>query len=246
MSNQQLAVPVQPGEPPELVVCDELAACPYLPGRVARMPLRLPCRPLRHRELDQRLAAGDRRQGYVLYRTACPDCRACQPLRVDACRFSFSRNQRRTLRRGDRRLTVSVGRPSADARRVELYNVHKKYRGLSDGRPALDLDGYTDFLVGSCCDTLELSYWDHDLLVGVAVVDRALNSLSAVYCCYDPHYSGLSLGTYSILKQIELCRQLGMRHLYLGLYIEESRPMAYKARFRPHQRLRSGRWESFV
>ena len=83
------------------------------------------------------------------------------------------------------------------------------------------------------------------VLVGVAVVDRGMTSLSAVYCCYDPHCSRLGLGTYSILKQIELCRRLGLRHLYLGLHIAESKPMAYKARFRPHQRLLSGRWQNF-
>jgi arginine-tRNA-protein transferase len=36
-----------------------------------------------------------------------------------------------------------------------------------------------------------------------------------------------------------------MRYLYLGLYIAESRAMAYKARYRPHQRLQDGRWVDY-
>jgi arginine-tRNA-protein transferase len=79
----------------------------------------------------------------------------------------------------------------------------------------------------------------------VALVDRADDSLSAVYCYYDPSYEKLGLGTYSILKQIELCRQWGLRFLYLGLYIEGSVHMRYKARFLPHQRLLDGQWVGF-
>ena len=55
----------------------------------------------------------------------------------------------------------------------------------------------------------------------------------------------LSLGTYSILKQLELAKRWGMRHLYLGLYIEANEHMAYKARFLPHDRLVRGEWRKF-
>jgi arginine-tRNA-protein transferase len=80
----------------------------------------------------------------------------------------------------------------------------------------------------------------------VALVDRAEDALSAVYCYYDPTYGSLSLGTYSILKQIELCRSWGLRYLYLGLYIAGSEHMRYKARFLPHERLLDGRWTEFA
>jgi arginyl-tRNA--protein-N-Asp/Glu arginylyltransferase len=245
MSREQVGLTVVSGKPPELVVWDELSPCPYLPGRIARLPLRLPCRRLRRIEVDQRLAAGDRRQGFVLYRTACPGCAACEPLRIDVADFRFSRSQRRVLRRGDGMLSLVVGDPVVDQRRVELYNLHKTGRGLSDGHPPLDREGYRDFLVNSCCDSFELRFLRDGGLVGVAVVDRGLTSLSAVYCCYDPGQSRLSIGTYAILKQIQLCRELGVRYLYLGLYIEQCPAMAYKRRFLPHQRLLSGRWRCF-
>jgi arginine-tRNA-protein transferase len=81
-----------------------------------------------------------------------------------------------------------------------------------------------------------------DRLVGVSVVDRGFSSLSAVYCYYDPALARYSLGTYAILREIQLCRAWGMRYLYLGLYVEGSEPMAYKAKFFPHQQRRLGRW----
>jgi arginine-tRNA-protein transferase len=236
---------VVPGSPPELVVYDEPQACPYLPERVARLPLRIPSRPLTRVELETRLASGDRRQGIFLYHTSCPSCAACEPIRIRVRDFLPGRTQRRTLARGDARLSVELGPPLADELRVALYNRHKELRGLGVGRAPIDIDGYREFLVLSSCESFELRYLLGSELVGVAIVDRAEDALSAVYCYYDPSYESLSLGTYSILKQIELCRHWGLEYLYLGLYIGESAHMRYKAGFVPHERLLDGRWTRF-
>jgi arginine-tRNA-protein transferase len=55
----------------------------------------------------------------------------------------------------------------------------------------------------------------------------------------------VGIGTYSILKQVQIAREHGQRYLYLGLYIENCGPMAYKARFLPHQRRIHARWQRF-
>jgi arginine-tRNA-protein transferase len=175
-----------PGSPPELIVYDRPQRCPYLRDRVARMPLRLPARALERSELDQRLEAGDRRQGFVLYRTACPSCEACEPIRLDVRDFKPSRSQRRVFQRGEQEIHVEMGPPVVDPVRVALYNKHKHGRGLSDGQPPIDAEGYRDFLVSTCCDSFEIRYRIDSQLVGIAIVDRSANSLSAVYCYYDP------------------------------------------------------------
>ncbi len=156
-----------------------------------------------------------------------------------------NRSQRRALERGNARLTVEVADPIADARRVELYNRHKELRGLASDRDGIDLEGYREFLVVSCCETFELRYLLDGQLIGVALVDRSDEALSAVYCYYDPSYEKLGIGTFSVLKQIELCKSWGLRYLYLGLYIAESERMKYKARFLPHQRRIDGAWQTF-
>lgn len=236
---------VVPGDPPELIVYDRLQPCPYLADRVARMPLRIPARLLQRNELKQRLEIGDRRQGIFLYRTSCPGCRACEPIRIEVAAFQPNRSQRRALVRGNERITVEVADPIADERRVELYNRHKELRGLSSDRDGIDLEGYREFLVVSCCESFELRYRLDGELIGVALVDRSEDSLSAVYCYYDPVLERLGIGTYSVLKQIELCKAWNLRYLYLGLYIGESERMKYKARFLPHQRLIDGTWHTF-
>ncbi len=231
--------------PTELLVYDRLSPCPYLPERVARLPLRLPVRRLSRPEMDERLTAGDRRQGVLLYRATCPSCSACVPLWVDASAFRPSRIFRRVQRRARRTVRVEVGPPIADARRVQLYNLHKRGRGLGDGQPPIDAEGYRDFLVETCCDSFELRYYLGQELIGVALTDRGADSLSAVYCFFDPAYESLSLGTFSILEQISFCQKSRLRWLYLGLYIQECRAMGYKTRFYPQERLMNGHWRRF-
>lgn len=232
------------GDPPEFLVHDQEEDCPYLPGERSRFPFRLPVRPLRREELAARLADGDRRNGPLLYRPSCPTCDACRPIRLDVQTFEPRARHRRSLRQNDERLEVEIGPARADGQRVRLYNAHLAGRGLSRGAP-MDLEGYRQFLTQSCCDTFEIRYRYRDELVGVAITDRASDSLSSVYCYYDPEHANLGIGTYSILKQIELARASGLRWVYLGLYVVGSEAMAYKATFVPNEQLVGGEWVRF-
>ncbi len=245
-SSEAVTIPILPGSPPELVVYDKPGPCPYLDGRVARLPLRLPTRELSREELDDRLLAGDRRQGYVLYRTACPACRACEPIRIDVTRFSPDRSQRRAFVRGQQLFDVEIGVPVVDSRRVALYNLHKRERGLGDGQPPIDRGRLSRFPGQQLLRQLRdpLLRIDGEL-VAIALSDHGQNALSAVYCYYDPAFERASPGTFSIMKQVELCRNWGLRFLYLGLYIADCDAMQYKARYMPHERLINGSWRRF-
>jgi arginine-tRNA-protein transferase len=232
-------------QPQEIVVFDTPHPCSYLPGRTARMPYRHPVEMLSPEQFDQRLGEGDRRSGVFLYRTQCPSCRACQPIRLDVEKFQPNATQRRMQRRGDQLLAVEIGRPVVDWDRLRLFNLHRDIRGLASGDLPLDEQSYAEFLTDTCCETLELSYWHHNRLVAIAIADAGRDSLSAVYCFYDPSFRLLSLGTYSVLRQIALCRATKRRYLYLGFFIADSPHMSYKDWFRPHQRLVEGKWIDF-
>lgn len=236
------------GHPPELLVYDEDTPCPYLEQRVARLPMRLPTRPLTAAEFSERLHIGDRRQGLVLYRPSCPECRACEAIRLDIHTFRPNKTQRRIYRRGQSSFRVELGEPRLSAEKVALYNKHKVGRSLMGEGDPIDETGYGAFLVDSCTDSFEIRYYLDDgsaqagELVGVAVVDRGSDALSAVYTYFDPEIGPLSPGVFSVLEQMELCRRWGLRWLYLGLYVKDCGSMAYKARYLPHERLLDGRW----
>ena len=231
--------------PPEVVVHDEEEPCHYLPGRRARQPLRLPVRGLTPAEFDRRLEAGDRRAGRLLYTQACPDCTACEPIRVDVHAFAASRSQRRAMTKGDASITTRMGPIEVDDRRVALYLSHLHQRGLARGSESIDARGYASWFVASCADGFEIRYFVGEEMVGLAITDRGERSLSAVYTAWDPAYEALSLGTYSILTQIALARNTGLDWVYLGLTIRDNRSMAYKVGFLPHERRIGGVWRRF-
>jgi len=237
--------PRLPGEPPERLVYNGLAPCPYLPGQTARFPLRMPTRRLTPAELSRRLEMGDRRQGVLLYRPACPQCLACEAIRVEVSSFVPSRVQKRIFRRGEVAFQTEIGVPCMTPERLALYNRHKTERGLVITDELLDSVGYKHFLVDTCTDTIELTYRQGGRLVAVAVADRGADALSAVYTFFDPDYGRLSPGVYSILKQIALCRDWGLRYLYLGLYVADCRALNYKASYLPHERRIGGVWQRF-
>ncbi|MFN0018937.1 MAG: arginyltransferase [Pirellulaceae bacterium] len=231
----------------EVIAYNSPHPCSYLPERTALLPLRFQREQVTADELDACLAAGDRRTGRFLYRTHCPECQACEPIRFDLDTFRPNETQRREWRKGNELLEVKIGQPAVDEERVRLFNLHQRGRRLKESDEDLvDAEGYRQFLTSSCCRTLEFGYYHEQELVAVAIADAGTTSLSAVYCFYDPHFRGVSLGTYSVLRQAEYCRQEGHRYLYLGFYIAESPHMSYKARFHPHQRLIAGQWRDFT
>lgn len=233
-------------EKSDIIIIDETEPCPYLPGRTARMPLRMPLRPITPVYADELLAQGHRRTGEFIYQTQCPRCNACEPIRIDCWRFAFSSNQRRVLSRGNTRYHQQIGALVADESRVGLFNRHRQLRGLATQDKDIELDEYHWGFVRSCFDSFEMAYIDHlGQLVCVAICDRAGDSLSAVYTFFDPTIPHDSLGTYSILKQIEFCLKNRLRFLYLGYYVDRSLHMQYKSRFLPHERLVRGKWIGF-
>ena len=229
----------------DIVIIDETEPCPYLKGETARMPLCMPLAKITPAQTDVRLMHGYRRTGEFLYQTNCPNCCACESIRVDVEEFQFSRNARRVLKKGDNKFTQDIGDLKADAERVALFNRHRRARGLAKRDTDIDIEEYVWGFVRSCLDSFEILYRYNGQLAAVAICDIGKNTLSAVYTYYDPELLSDSIGTYSILKQIQLCSARHIEHLYLGYYVEQSPHMLYKNRFKPHERLINGEWVRF-
>jgi arginine-tRNA-protein transferase len=229
----------------DVTVYDELEPCPYLANQTARLPLQVPSQRVSPAETDARLASGQRRTGEFVYATQCPQCIACLPIRLRVDSIRFSRTHRRTLRRNDRMLETRLGPVRVDRQRITMFNRHRNDRGLGRGESSIDSEEYAWAFQRSCFDTFEFAYSLQGQLACVAICDQGANSLSAVYTYYDTSLARLSLGTWSILKQIEYCRNTGREFLYLGFYIAQSRNMSYKATFVPSERLVDGRWQVY-
>ncbi|MEI8259295.1 MAG: arginyltransferase [Deltaproteobacteria bacterium] len=224
------------------VVHDETEACPYLPDRVARMPLRLPLERVSPEAFDALLEQGDRRFGPLLYRTRCPACVACEPIRVPVDRFLASKSQRRVWRRNAGQIEVEVGAPSVTPRHIELFNRHKSERGLERSPEPTSEESYRFHLVDTCVDSREVRYRVDGELAAVSVIDVGRTGVSSVYHYFDPDLADRALGVYSVLWEIAWCAEQGFEWYYLGLYVGDCRSLSYKARYRPHQRRVGGEW----
>lgn len=228
-----------------LTFSDSCSECSYLPGRTARLPMSLPVRPISCERFDELMELGYRRSGMMFYRTRCPGCQACEALRVNVNQFRPNRSQRRAEARSSE-LRFELSSPVVDSIRVKLFNEHRQARGLAQSELPVTEDDYQSFLLGAPNLSYELSLWQEDRLLAIAITDWGKQSLSAVYCFFDPEFQRCSLGTVCILKQIELAQINRHDWLYLGFYVAENSHLSYKANFRPHQRRIEGRWLDFV
>ncbi|MBL1217697.1 MAG: arginyltransferase [Planctomycetes bacterium] len=217
--------------------------CPYRPGFIARD------RGFAVGAIDpiiwqHLLDDGWRRSGTLIYEPACLVCNDCRSIRIPAHRFHLSRSQRRVVKR-NRDVEVTITDVQVTDERAELYQryITTRHDGLMTGtRRELER-----FLGATCVDTFEIEYRLNNRLLAVGSTDRLPNGLSCVYCYFDPDEPGRSLGTLNILHTIDLCRtQRAGREpawVYLGYWVEGSKTMGYKSRFRPHEiRPPDGSW----
>ena len=229
----------------EKIVYDDFDPCPYIEGQTSCMPLRWQFQTLTAEEFDSSLAGGDRRVGKMLYRTNCPQCNACEPIRVPVQEFKRSKSQRKKWKKGNR-IHVEEGPAIFSHQKLKMYNRHKHERSLAKNERIMTQDGYESWFIRTCTRTRELRYFYEKQLVGISILDVGKKDISSVYFYFDPDFSHLSLGTYSVLFEIQWMRLRMMRYYYLGLYVDSCVHLNYKSQYFPHERLIDGMWHPFT
>ena len=216
--------------------------CPYLAGRIERKlftRLTGPDSEALNSTLSQ---AGFRRSHDIIYRPVCPGCQACVPVRIPVARFEPGRSMRRTLKANAD--LVMTERPARATH--EQYELFMRYQRSRHGESDMARMSQSDYAAmieeGSVASSL-LEFRTPDGNMAAAMVSDCLaDGFSAVYSFFEPELTNRSLGTFMVLALVERAAALGLPHVYLGYWIENSPKMSYKSRFRPLETLTRDGW----
>jgi arginine-tRNA-protein transferase len=220
----------------------ELAPCPYLEGRQERRIVAILAPDAAAEQFDELTEAGFRRSHRYLYRPLCPGCNACVPVRIVVDRFHWSRTFKKLLGR-NADLEVRERPATATTEQYELFHRYLQARHDDGGMVKMDRADYTEMVERGVPGSRLIEARDaHGRLVGVSLTDRLRSGFSGVYKFYEPEEPRRSLGTFLILWHVVRARELGLPYVYLGYWIAQSPKMAYKARFRPLERLDALEW----
>ncbi len=191
---------------------------------------------------------GFRRAGNQVYLPVCKNCWECQILRVNINLFKKNKTQRRIWNRGQREIIYKIQNPEFTIEKMVMYlnylnqfhNQNHKIESILNDRFLLfqHITNYKSFFVETCLKedlTKELNLYIKDQLVGVGIFDIVDNGISSVYFFYHPMFKEYRLGTYSVMLEIEIARQLHLDYYYPGYYIENCSKMSYKKDFRPYE-----------
>lgn len=191
-------------------------------------------------EREYLLESGYRSFGKYYFRPKCAGCHKCIPLRVPIKHFVPTKSQRRVWRKCQH-IDITVGKPNYTEEKWNIYKEH--LHRFNKQESASSPEDFAFSFYDATIPSVEFCYYVDGVLAAVGIVNVTPNALSSVYFTYRLDYSKLSLGTFSVLAEIDYARREGKEHLYLGYYVRENHFMAYKARFLPNEFLTSqGQW----
>lgn len=215
--------------------------CSYLPDQEATTAFVDPKFPIEGNVYSYLSDLGFRRSGHYLYAPRCARCKSCIPLRIPVARFVPNRRQRRAVKRNADIDVAVVGNVDVDEH-YELYENYINIRHLNGDMYPPSRRQYLEFIGNPWDCTRFIEFRLADRLVACAVVDWLQAGLSAIYTYFDPTLDDRSLGTFAIIKQVELTAAAGLDYVYLGYWIRDCAKMNYKSTFRPSECYLENRW----
>lgn len=218
-------------------------ACSYIPGNTQTIHYKV-IQESTKEQCEALILRGWRRFGAMYFRPVCQDCHSCESLKIDVVNYTFSKSERRILRKNSNLNTI-VRHPTMTTEHLELfYRYHAyKHRTRDWDSPKVDPKNYySSFVHGYGDFGYEVLYFKDDKLIAVDLIDILNDGISSLYCYYDPHHQSLSLGKHTLLEQIALAKHLGLKWIYLGYYVKGCQSLEYKASYAP-SRILQGRPE---
>jgi arginyl-tRNA--protein-N-Asp/Glu arginylyltransferase len=233
---------IQSRPAPKLFMVTSELPCPYLPGRFERKLVTELTGAGAQDQYELLSRAGFRRSHSIAYRPACTGCSACVPVRIVVAGFQLAGSLAR-IRRRNADLSLSITVPRATREQYALFGQYLDQRHGDGEMAGMDFRDYRAMVEDTAVDSRMLELRDSsDTLLAACLADWSSDGVSAVYSFFAPEAARRSLGSDMILRLIEVARNDHLPYVYLGYWIQNSRKMAYKSRFRPLEAFGSKGW----
>ena len=183
-------------------------------------------------ELDHYLARGWYRMGQTIFTTHFlsfgDQFYSAIWVRLELWNYQFRKSLRKLSRQNDKYFKYSVRRASINPEKEQLYKIYKaSFPGaLAPSLKDSLLDG-EDFNV---FNTLEVAVYDEEQLVALSFFDIGRESAASIIGIYHPEYNKYSLGFYTMLLEIQYCKEAGKRYYYPGYVVPGYSRFDYKLR----------------
>jgi leucyl-tRNA---protein transferase len=181
---------------------------------------------------DEFLASGWFRGYGILYKSEflCLDQELLSAvnIRLDLEKHHWRKGQRKLLSYNDRRFRVVIGKIRITKEKQRLYDIQKT-RFKAFVHDSLE-EVVRGFSAHRFFNTHELCVYQGRRLVAVSYFDIGYKAVASILCLFNPDYAPYSPGIFTMLKEIEYARSLGMKYYYPGYVMDLSESFHYKLR----------------
>ncbi len=209
---------------------------------------------------DGFLSKGWRLLGQSLVRHNFSVCRGeiCHtiPLRIRLKDFEPSKSQRQLLRRNVE-LTAKRSAIRLSKQKTHLFDLHTQR--LQERQPASLASFLNPFSAQVPVQGQEWRVYFGKKLIACSFFHIGGEAFSGTYCIFDPAYGQFSLGTYTMLLELLLAKELGKQYYYHGYAYNVPSQFDYKLNFNalealnwdtgewhPQERVAVRRWNDLV
>lgn len=184
--------------------------------------------------LDRYLAAGWFRSASMLFRSQllCLDGEVYSPvnIRIKLKNYQFKKRFRKLLKQNKKKFKTIIRPMLIDDIKEKLYDLQKdKFKGFVI--ETLDEFMLSGSFFHSVFNTLEVAVYDQDKLVATSLFDIGKKSIASIIALYDPAYQKYSLGTYTMLCEIEYAIEKEKKFYYPGYVFDKPSSFDYKLKF---------------
>jgi arginine-tRNA-protein transferase len=149
-------------------------------------------------------------------------------LRIDLKHFTLSKSQRKCLRR-NADLQMLAAPLHITPKHEDLFEKHA--HRFHHNRPMSIYGFFSPWSHLMPCSGAQIEVFRENQLIGVSYFHLGHESMAGNYCIYDPEESARSLGTFTMLLEIQMAKRLGKRYYYPGFVYDLPSEFDYKLNF---------------